>query len=62
VAPVPLAGLPPIAVHVNVTGAIPPVEEALHETTVPTVPVLGQLIVTISVGTVIVTVVEAVFV
>ena len=44
--PVPLAGLPPVAVHANVYGEVPPVAEAVHETAVPTVPDVGQLIVT----------------
>ena len=43
---VPLAGLPPMAVHANVYGEVPPVAEAVHETAVPTVPDVGQLIVT----------------
>jgi len=44
---VPVAGLPPVAVQVNVTGAVPPVDVALHETAVPTLPVDGQLMVTV---------------
>jgi hypothetical protein len=48
VAPVPEAGDPPVAVQVNVTGGVPPVEDAVHETAVPTVPVDGQLIVTVN--------------
>ena len=46
----PLAGLPPVAVQENVTGGVPPVEEAVHDTAVPTVPVDGQVIVTTSAG------------
>jgi len=44
--PVPLAGLPPVAVHANVYGEVPPEPVAVHETAVPTVPDVGQLIVT----------------
>jgi hypothetical protein len=47
--PVPEAGLPPVAVHENVMGGVPPVAEAVQGTAVPTVPVEGQLIVTTSV-------------
>jgi hypothetical protein len=43
-----------------VTGAVPPVAEALHETAVPTVPVLGQVIVTVRAPAAIVTVAVAV--
>jgi len=35
-----------VAVHANVYGEVPPVAEAVHETAVPTVPDVGQLIVT----------------
>ena len=45
-APVPVDGLPPGALQLKVTGGVPPVEDALHDTAVPTVPVAGQLIVT----------------
>ena len=58
--PVPLAGLPPVAVHANVYGEVPPVAEAVHETAVPTVPVVGQLMVTVRTSGLIVTVAEAV--
>ena len=57
-APVPDAGVPPVAVHENVTGAVPPVEVAVQLTAVPTVPVAGHVIVTTSVGTEITTVAE----
>jgi hypothetical protein len=57
-APVPDGGVPPVAVHENVTGGTPPVDEAVHETAVPTVPVAGQVIVIVSVGAVIVTVAD----
>jgi hypothetical protein len=40
-APVPEAGLPPVAVHANVYGAVPPVADAVNVTAVPTVPVVG---------------------
>lgn len=58
--PVPLPGLPPVAVHENVTGGVPPVDDAVQETAVPTVPVEGQVIVTTSEGAVIVTVADLV--
>lgn len=45
VAPVPEDELPPVAVHANPYGAVPPVAEAVQATAVPTVPVAGQLIV-----------------
>ncbi len=44
--PVPEDGLPPVAVQLKVTGGVPPEAVAVHETTAPTVPVLGQLMVT----------------
>ena len=44
--PVPLAGLPPVAVHENVYGLVPPEAVAVNVTAVPTVPVVGPLIVT----------------
>ena len=47
-APVPEAGMPPVAVQENVTVPVPPVEVAVHVTAVPTVPVVGQLIVTVN--------------
>ena len=43
-APVPDAGDPPVAVHANVYGAVPPVAVAVHATGLLTVPVAGQLI------------------
>lgn len=48
VGPCPVAGNPPVAVHANVNGEVPPVPVALQETAVPTVPVVGQLIDTAS--------------
>ncbi len=44
--PVPDAGLPPVAVHANVYGEVPPVAVAVQDTAVLTVPVVGQLMVT----------------
>jgi hypothetical protein len=38
-----------------VTGGVPPVEEAVHETAVPTVPVLGHVMVTVNAGAVMTT-------
>ena len=43
-APDPLAGDPPVAVHANVYGVVPPVAEAVHETAALTVPVAGHVI------------------
>jgi precorrin-4 methylase len=43
--PVPLAGDPPVAVHENVYGVVPPVADAVHVTAVLTVPEAGQVIV-----------------
>jgi len=42
-APVPDAGLPPVAVQANVNGAVLPVAAAVHAIAVPTVPLAGQL-------------------
>ena len=61
-APVPLAGDPPVAVHANVYGAVPPDAEAVHETALFTVPVAGHEIVAESATALIETVAEAVFV
>ena len=44
--PLPEGGLPPVAVHENVIGGVPPDAVAEQETAVPTVPVAGQVIVT----------------
>jgi len=41
---VPEEGLPPVAVHANVTGEVPPDDVAEQETTTLTVPVAGQFI------------------
>lgn len=43
-APVPDAGLPPVAVHAKVIGGVPPVAEAVQFTGVLTVPVVGHVI------------------
>ena len=48
--PVPEAGEPLVAVHENVTVPVPPTEVAEQLTAVPTVPVAGQLIVTVKDG------------
>lgn len=40
-------GEPPVALQENVTVPVPPLEEAVQFTIVPTVPVAGQLMVTI---------------
>ena len=57
-APVPLAGEPPVAVHENVYGAVPPVAVAVNVTAVPTVPVVGPLTVTPRASGLIVTVAD----
>ena len=48
--PVPEDGLPLVAVHANVTAPVPPTELAEQLTAVPTVPVAGQVIVTVNDG------------
>jgi hypothetical protein len=45
-APVAVAGEPPVAVQTNVTAPTPPVDDAVHATGLLTVPVRGQTIVT----------------
>jgi len=57
---VPLAGLPPVAVQANAYGVVPPVALAVQLTAVPTVPLVGQLIVAVNASGLIVTVAEAV--
>ena len=59
-APVPVDGLPPVAVQLNVTGGVPPVEVAEQFTGLPTVPPVGQLTVPVRVGALIITVADAV--
>jgi hypothetical protein len=58
--PVPLAGDPPVAVHANAKGAVPPVAEAVQLTAMLTVPVGGQFIVSVSAVELIVIVAELV--
>ena len=58
-APVPLDGLPPVAVQLKVYGEVPPVAVAVNVTAVPVVPVVGPLIVTDSANGLIVTVADA---
>jgi hypothetical protein len=60
-APVPLAGLPPVAVHENVYGLVPPEAVAVNVTAVPTVPLVGPLTVTARASGLIVTVADLVF-
>jgi hypothetical protein len=61
--PVPDAGLPPVAVHANVYGDVPPVALAVQLTGLLTVPVLGQVMVTANAAAgPIVTVADLVFV
>jgi hypothetical protein len=59
-APVPDAGLPPVAVHAKVIVPVPPLAVAVHVTPVPTVPFVGQLIVADNAPGLIVTVADAV--
>ena len=59
-APVPLDGVPPVAVQANVTGGVPPFDVALQATGLLTVPVVGQVIVTDRAPGLIATVADAV--
>ena len=59
-APMPDDGLPPVAVHANVYGPVPPDPVAVNVTAVPTVPVVGPAIVTARASGLIVTVAELV--
>ena len=59
-APVPLAGDPPVAVHENVYGAVPPVAVTVHVTAVLTVPEAGQVMVATRANGLIETVADAV--
>jgi len=59
-APVPEDGLPPMAVQLNATGCVPPLEVAVQFTGLPTVPPVGQVIVTVRAVGLIVTVADAV--
>jgi hypothetical protein len=42
-APVPEAGVPPVAVQLKEYGVVPPVADAVNVTAVPTVPVVGPV-------------------
>ena len=59
-APVPLAGDPPVAVHANVYAVDPPEPVAVKVTAVPTVPVVGPAIETDKGNAAMVTVADAV--
>ena len=59
-APDPVAGDPPVAVHENVYGAVPPEPVAVHVTALPTVPLAGQLTDTVNANGLIVTVADTV--
>jgi len=48
--PVPVAGVPPVAVQLKLKGAVPPVAEAVQLTIAPTIPVAGQDMVTVKTG------------
>jgi len=58
-APLPVDGLPPVADHVKLYGAVPPVPVAVKVTAVPTFPVVGPPIVTASASGEIATVADA---
>jgi|SRR6267143_1601087 len=58
--PVPLAGVPPVAVQLRVTVPVPPLGVAVQFTGLFTVPDVGQLIVTVRAVGLIVTVADAV--
>jgi len=60
VAPVPVEGVPPVAVQAKVIGAVPPVTVALHCTGLLTVPVVGHVIDRVRAPGLMFTVVEAV--
>ena len=59
-APVPLDGVPPVAIQANVTGAVPPFDTAVQATGLLTVPVVGHVIITDKAPGLIVTVADAV--
>src|SRR5439155_9442764 len=59
-APVPVEGVPPVAVQAKEIGAVPPVTVALHCTGLLTVPVVGQVIDRVRAPGLMFTVVEAV--
>jgi hypothetical protein len=58
--PVPVAGVPPVAVQVNVYGLVPPVEVAVKPSGLPVPPEVGPLMVTASVNGLMVMVADAV--
>jgi hypothetical protein len=58
-APVPLDGLPPVAVQANEYGDVPPDADAVKVTAVPTVPLVGPLIVVVSASAAMVIVADA---
>jgi len=58
--PVPEEGVPPVVVHANMYGGVPPEPVALQDTAVPTVLVRGQLMVTDIANGLIMTVAESV--
>lgn len=53
-APVPVAGDPPTALQENVYGEVPPDADAVNVTAVPTFPLVGPLMVVVSVSAAIV--------
>ena len=59
-APDPLAGLPPVAVQANVYGDVPPEAATVQDTALLTVPLAGQVTVTVTGSGLIVTVADAV--
>lgn len=58
--PVPVAGLPPGALQLNVYGDVPPDAEAVKVTAVPTIPLVGPLTVAASASGLIAIVADAV--
>jgi len=57
--PVPVAGEPPVAVHANVYGVVPPVADAVNVTGVPVAPVVAPVMETARANGEIVTVADA---
>lgn len=57
--PVPVDGEPPVAAQLKVTVPVPPLEVAVQLTGLPTVPVVGQLIVTVKTFGLMLTVADA---
>ena len=56
--PVPVAGVPAVAVQVKATGGVPPVDVAAQVTGLPTVPVVGHVATTVNGTPKLITIVE----